>query len=84
MKKICIILLVSFSFAQWYSINHDGGVRSYYITESLSNHEPAALVINMHGFGGNPEGQAATAMINFTDENIIYVWWKREPVGRTH
>jgi len=55
MKKICIILLVSFSFSQWYSINHDGGVRSYYITESLSNHEPAALVINMHGFGGNPD-----------------------------
>ena len=74
MKKIYIILLVSLSFAQWYTINHDGGVRSYYITESLSNHEPAALVINMHGFGGNPEGQATTAMINFTDENIIVVY----------
>ena len=80
MKKICIILLVSFSFTQWYSINHEGGVRSYYITESLSSLEPAALVINMHGFGGNALGQATTAMINFAAENMIVVY----PQGATN
>ena len=80
MKQIFILLLITFSFSQWYSMEHNGSDREYYITESVSSLQPAALIINMHGFGSNALQQAATQMVNFTNENIIVVY----PQGATN
>jgi len=59
MKKILYLLLITMSYAQWFDIEHDSEIRSYYISypEELGSSSSTPLIINMHGFGGNPSSQ---------------------------
>ena len=57
--KIIFLLFVSICSAQWFSINHDYIVRTYYVSypETSDSSDPPALIINMHGYGGNSQSQ---------------------------
>ena len=58
MKKIYILILfVSLSFTQWFTVNHQGISRAYYVSYPEGNSAPAALIINMHGYGGSAQQQ---------------------------
>ena len=54
-------ILISFCFSQWYSLNHEGVVRSFYVSypdiNQNENIESVPLIINMHGFGSNAQEQ---------------------------
>ena len=52
-----IFLLISFSFCQWFNINHQGINRSYYVSYPNNSIESTPLIINMHGYGGNATNQ---------------------------
>ena len=69
MRKICLIILLSFSFSQWFSLNHEGVSRTYYVSypSNMEIEEDAPLIINMHGFGGN----AAGTPFDFANGNFL-------------
>ena len=53
-----IITTISLSFTQWFTINHNGVNRTYYISyPNNPTEEPVSLIINMHGFGSNAQEQ---------------------------
>ena len=49
MKNYLFIFTISISFSQWFSLEHNGANRTYYVSspESLN----PGLVIDMHGYG---------------------------------
>ena len=63
MNRIFLLLIffINFSFSQWFTLNHDGVMRSYFIAypADISPDENAPLIINMHGYGGNAQQQQA-------------------------
>ena len=48
-----LFIILSFCSAQWYSLNHDGVSRTYYLSFPENISEDIPLIINMHGFGSN-------------------------------
>jgi len=66
MIKLILILFLNIIYCQWYTINHGGIERSYFLsipsTSSLEN--PSPLIINLHGYGGN-----ATQQLNYSQMN---------------
>jgi len=71
-----IILICSFCFGQWFDLNFGGINRTYYVAYPNNSSEPAGLIINMHGFGGNASSQiAGTQMNNYAHpQNIAVVY----------
>ena len=71
-----ITTTISLSFAQWFSINHDGVNRTYYVSYPNNSNEPVPLIINMHGFGSNAqEQQLYSEMDEFAHpQNIAVVY----------
>ena len=61
MNRIFLLLIffINFLFSQWFTLNHDGVIRSYYVAypADINPEENAPLIINMHGYGGNAEQQ---------------------------
>ena len=51
------ILFLSISFSQWFSVDHNGVTRTYYMSYPENVAESTPLIINMHGFGGSAEQQ---------------------------
>ena len=73
---INILIFISFSFSQWYNLNHDLINRTYYVSypDNISEHESVPLIINMHGFGGNALSQRYySEMDEFAHEQGIAV-----------
>ena len=64
MKYFYSIIFFSLCFCQWFTINHDGNNRSYYVAYPDGVDELAPLVINMHGYGGNAAGQISYTQMN--------------------
>ena len=52
-----IIVTISLSFAQWFSINYEDVNRTYYVSYPNNPVESTALIINMHGYGGTAQDQ---------------------------
>jgi len=71
-----IILICSFCFGLWFDLNFGGINRTYYVAYPNNSSEPAGLIINMHGFGGNASSQiAGTQMNNYAHpQNIAVVY----------
>jgi len=61
MNRVLLLLIffINFSFAQWFTLDHEGVIRSYYVSFPADIHpeENIPLIINMHGYGGNAEQQ---------------------------
>ena len=75
-KILNILIFLSFSYTQWFSVNHDLIARSYYMSypENISDQESAPLIINMHGFGGSALSQRYySEMDQFAHEQGIAV-----------
>ena len=73
---INILIFLSFSFSQWFNLNHDFINRTYYMSypDNISEQESAPLIINMHGFGGNSLSQRYySEMDEFAHEQGIAV-----------
>ena len=66
MKKILFITFINIIYGQWYTINHGGVERSYYLSipSSSSSENQSPLIINLHGYGGN-----ATQQLNYSQMN---------------
>ena len=66
MIKFILIFSLNIIYCQWYTINHGGIERSYYLsipsTSNFENNSP--LIINLHGYGGN-----ATQQLNYSQMN---------------
>ena len=55
-----LILFFSYNILtgqQYFTLNHGGVTREYYVSYPEANTEPCPLIINMHGFGGDAIGQ---------------------------
>ena len=65
-KRIICLLFISIACTQWFSINHDSVTRYYYMSypDSSNFSTPPALIINMHGYGGNPTGQRSSSQMD--------------------
>ena len=61
--KIIFLLFISICWGQWFSINHDSITRYYYMSYPSDSDfsDPPALIINMHGYGGNPQNQLSSS-----------------------
>ena len=73
---INILIFLSFSFSQWFDLNHDLINRTYYMSypDNISEQESAPLIINMHGFGSNALSQRYySEMDEFAHEQGIAV-----------
>ena len=75
---IFICIFFSLSFCQWFDINHQNMLRSYYVSypENVDSQseELIPLIINMHGYGGNASGQIYySQMDDFAHEQNIAV-----------
>ena len=73
---INILIFLSLSYTQWFSLNHDLIARSYYVSypENISDEESIPLIINMHGFGGSALSQRYNSeMDQFAHEQGIAV-----------
>ena len=65
MRFLSIIMFISsITVAQWFYINHDGVNRGYYVSYPNNSIEPAALIINMHGYGGSALNQQAYSQMD--------------------
>ena len=65
MRFLSIIMFISsITIAQWFYLNHDGVNRSYYVSYPNNSIEPAALIINMHGYGGSALNQQAYSQMD--------------------
>ena len=62
--KFLSIIFLAFSFPQWYSVNHDGLERFYYVSYPQNAQESVSLIINMHGYGGNAVQQMSYAQMD--------------------
>ena len=51
------ILTLSFLSAQWFIINDEGINRTYFVSYPDNSEGEVALIINMHGYGGNATNQ---------------------------
>ena len=59
---ISILLLVSSIFSQdYFTMDHESGLREYYVSYPFISSDPAPLIINMHGFGGTALGQRSSS-----------------------
>ena len=59
---ISILLLVSSIFSQdYFTMDHESGLREYYVSYPVISSDPAPLIINMHGFGGTALGQRSSS-----------------------
>ena len=71
--------------AQWFTLNHDSIIRNYYMSyPSVSDtSNPPALIINMHGYGGNALSQRASSEMDFFahDRNVAVVYPQGEVNG---
>ena len=57
-NKFSAFLLVSSLFSQdYFNMEHESGLREYYVSYPDISSDPAPLIINMHGFGGTALGQ---------------------------
>jgi len=76
MKIIYFLILFAISFSQWFTIQHDGVYRSYYLSYPDNSTEPTPLIINMHGFGSSAEQQQAYSQMDLYahPENIAVVY----------
>ena len=77
MKISCFaILVISLCFSQWFDVNNEGVIRTYYISYPSNITESTPLVINMHGYGGNAQQQQNySQMDQFAhDENMAVVY----------
>jgi polyhydroxybutyrate depolymerase len=76
MNKLILILIVSFSFTQWFNINHGGVNRTYYVSYPNNASQETPLIINMHGYGGNAINQQIYSdMDQFAhSENVTVVY----------
>ena len=73
---INILIFLSFSFSQWFNLNHDFINRTYYMSypDNFSGQESTPLIINMHGFGSNALSQRYySEMDEFAHEQGIAV-----------
>ena len=65
--KIVFLLFITMCWSQWFTLNHDSITRNYYMSypsiPDTSN--PPALIINMHGYGGNALSQRASSEMDF-------------------
>ena len=59
-----IIILFSLSFCQWFSLNHDGVNRTYYVSYPENVQDPCPLIINMHGYGGSASQQMSYSQMD--------------------
>jgi len=59
LNKILLLLFISITLSQWFSVNHDSIIRTYYVSypETSDFTDPPALIINMHGYGGTAQSQ---------------------------
>jgi len=66
MNRILLIIMLptSFCFSQWFNLDHEGINRTYYVSYPSGNSESSPLIINMHGFGGNPSNQLSGTQMN--------------------
>ena len=64
-KYLSIIsIAISLSFAQWFSINHEGVNRNYYVSYPANSTESTPLIINMHGYGGTAQDQQSYSQMD--------------------
>ena len=58
-NKILLLLFIGITWSQWFTINHDSIIRTYYVSypETSDFSEPPALIIKMHGYGGTAQSQ---------------------------
>ena len=59
-----IIVTISLSFTQWFTINHEGMNRTYYVSYPDNATESTPLIINMHGYGGTAQDQQAYSQMD--------------------
>ena len=59
-----IIVTISLSSAQWFTINHEGMNRTYYVSYPDNATESTPLIINMHGYGGTAQDQQAYSQMD--------------------
>jgi len=75
-KIFYFIVLLSISFSQWFTVNHQGVDRMYYVSFPEGNDEPAPLIINMHGYGSTALQQQAYSQMDYVahSQNIAVVY----------
>ena len=75
-KIFSFIVLLSISFSQWFTVNHQGIERMYYVSFPESNSEPSSLIINMHGYGGTALQQQTYTQMDYIahSQNIAVVY----------
>ena len=59
-----IIVTISLSFTQWFTVNHEGMNRTYYVSYPDNATESTPLIINMHGYGGTAQDQQAYSQMD--------------------
>ena len=76
MLYLLSVITFSLSFAQWFNINQEDVIRSYYMSYPNNAIGSTPLIINMHGFGSNAqEQQFYSEMDQFAhSENIAVVY----------
>jgi len=76
MLYLLSVITFSLSFAQWFNINQEDVIRSYYMSYPNNAVGSTPLIINMHGFGSNAqEQQFYSEMDQFAhSENIAVVY----------
>ena len=57
MLYLLSVITFSLSFAQWFNINQEDVIRSYYMSYPNNAIGSTPLIINMHGFGSNAQEQ---------------------------
>ena len=76
MLYLLSVITFSLSFAQWFNLNQEDVIRSYYMSYPNNAIGSTPLIINMHGFGSNAqEQQFYSEMDQFAhSENIAVVY----------
>ena len=73
-----IINIFNYAFCEWYTISHDGILRNYYLSipSDMNSDNPAPLIINLHGYGGNATQQLYYSEMNeyALEQNIAVVY----------
>ena len=84
LKILLSLLFASITWSQWFSISHDSIIRYYYMSypNNSDSSDPPALIINMHGYGGNSQNQLSSSeMDSFAHSRNIAVVY---PQGATN
>ena len=60
---LLLLLFINAIYTQWFTIEHDSIVRTYYMSypDNFDSSESPALIINMHGYGGNSQSQLSSS-----------------------